>query len=440
MPIVSIVIPVYNSEKFLEQCLDSLICQSFSDMEIICINDGSTDHSLQILNAYAAKDERIRVFTKENEGKGAASARNMGMDHAVGKYIQFLDSDDFFEPDMLEKAFHQAETTDADIVVFGGYEYDHPTGCNILVTYILDSSVIPDKKVFSYVDILEKIFQLSAGMAWNKLYRRDFLLKHNVRFQKIKYTDDAYFTFANMVLAERITVVDKALCHYRVNSGSNQTGGLDNYPDSAFMPYIKLKEFFSSRGIYETIKQSFVNYAVVFMRSFYDRVTRYETFQYLHNKLRNEVLHELDAAKQPKEFFYDSKRFDWCQMILSYTSGEVAFRTARAYDAEYMTGVLRFPFPSGIPRGSKVVIAGAKMIGRLYYVQAVLGRCCDVVLWVDDDNEFHESAIKPYAAMRDIDFDYVLIATVRSAHIEKIMRILGEMKVPSSKIIMGRNC
>jgi glycosyltransferase involved in cell wall biosynthesis len=105
--------------------LDSLVNQTYKDIEILCVNDGSTDDSLGILNEYAAKDSRVKVFTKRNEGKGAASARNLGADNATGKYIQFLDSDDFFEPDMVERLAEKAEATNADVVVYSAKWYDN---------------------------------------------------------------------------------------------------------------------------------------------------------------------------------------------------------------------------------------------------------------------------------------------------------------------------
>ena len=116
MPLVSVIIPVYNVEEYLRQCLDSVREQTLSDIEIICVNDSSTDGSLSILEEYAKKDPRIQVVTQPNGGAGAA--RNKGLSMAAGKYLSFLDSDDFFEPDMLELAYKKAEEDKADFVVF----------------------------------------------------------------------------------------------------------------------------------------------------------------------------------------------------------------------------------------------------------------------------------------------------------------------------------
>ena len=118
---VSIIVPVYNVEEYLPQCLDSLVNQTLQDIEIICINDGSTDSSGKILDNYAQKDNRIKVITKENEGQGVA--RNLAMDHANGEYIMFCDPDDWFELSACEDAYNQISKNDNDIVFFNYFDY-----------------------------------------------------------------------------------------------------------------------------------------------------------------------------------------------------------------------------------------------------------------------------------------------------------------------------
>ena len=119
---ISVIIPVYNVEKYLRECLDSLINQSFKDFEVICIDDGSTDKSYKILEEYSQKDSRIKVLKQEHNGAGAA--RNLGIEIAKGKYIQFLDSDDYFEPNMLEELYNTAEKFGADMAVCSARKVD----------------------------------------------------------------------------------------------------------------------------------------------------------------------------------------------------------------------------------------------------------------------------------------------------------------------------
>lgn len=330
-PKISVIIAVYNAEPYLGQCMDSVVRQTFRDTEILCINDGSTDGSLGILEEYARDDDRIRIFTKENEGLGGASARNYGLDRARGEYVIVLDSDDFFEPDMLEKAYALAEKNRTDIVVMGGDEYDEAAGQFREVHSILNQAVIPEKEVFSYADCAKDIFLLSQGMAWNKLIRRDFIEQYGLRFQPIRYTDDVYFTFRAMVLAERISVLNRGMCHYRVNSGTNQTSGIAKYPDSAYLPYLKIKEFLQEQGIYGAVEQSFVNCVAVFIRYCYDSIDSYEAFVWLHEKLQEKVFGSLGILGRDRDYFYDPLAYEWVRQVVEHSPGELAFLSARAH-------------------------------------------------------------------------------------------------------------
>lgn len=439
---VSIIVAVYNVAKYLKQCLDSIAGQTLREIEIICVNDGSTDHSLSILEEYAAKDERFRIFTKENEGLGAASARNLGLDHARGEYISILDSDDFFELEMLEKAVRKADETAADIVVFGGCQYDNKNNRFTRVASILNDAVVPEKDVFSCHDCPDKIYQLSQGMAWNKLFRKSFLDMYHLRFQRIKYTDDAYFTFAHMALAKKIAVVRDALCYYRVNTGTNQTAGISNYPDSAYSPYIELKKSLSEWGLYDTVKRSFVNCAATFMRRSYDQIDRYEPFQYLHDKYREEVFDALDISDQPKDFFYDGRVYLWRQKVMECSAGELAFQCARAYGSEFNTGILRFQIPANkIPRGSKIVLVGDGVVGQYFYAQSILSTDYDVVLWVSskDSGPCSLSCIKDLDALRNVDFDYALVVYMNQKMVDDAILYLKSIHVPDEKIVLGGN-
>lgn len=438
---VSVVVAVYNAEKYLRQCLDSICGQTLREIEIICVNDGSTDDSLNILEEYAVNDERIQIFSKENEGLGGASARNFGLERAQGAYVSILDSDDFFEPDMLEKALRRAQETDADIVVFGGYEYDDKSCTNRWVESILKDSVVPDLAVFSFRDCADSIFQLSQGMAWNKLYKRSFLERNGIRFQKIKYTDDAYFTFLHMVLAERIAVVREGLVHYRVNSGRNQTSGIANYPDSAYLPYVKLKKSMEERGIYGTVRRSFINCAVTFIRYCYDMIDCFDAFEYLHEKLRTEIFPALGVYACREEAFNDWRTALWVRQVREHSAGELAFLAARGYgNEESTTGILRFQFPyHQIPRNSRVALIGERLLGKNYYAQAVLNGYCDIVLWAGRENPQGLSYIKSMEELRTVDCDCYLVAYSEGEKVAACMEMLRGFGIAKERIVLGGN-
>ena len=259
-PKVSVIIPIYNVEKYLAECIDSVINQTLNEIEIICINDGSTDNSLKIIKEYAKKDNRIKYFTQKNKGAGAA--RNLGLKHATGEYLGFIDGDDFANPDYLEKLYNKASTTNSDIVVCSANRYDIRTKKIEKMPWALKVNYLPDINIFSYRDMPKYIFNFGQNWNWNKLYRHEFIKRNKIKFQELHRTNDLYFTCCALVLAERITTVKEELINYRVgmNTNSQQTNHL--YPLDFYKAFKKLRQFLIKKRIYGEVKQSFVNWAI----------------------------------------------------------------------------------------------------------------------------------------------------------------------------------
>ncbi|MDR1493195.1 MAG: glycosyltransferase [Planctomycetaceae bacterium] len=207
-PKISIIIPVYNAEPYLRECLDSVINQTMREIQIICVNDGSTDGSPAILEEYAAKDTRILVVNKENGG--VASARNTAFSYVTGKYLLFVDSDDTVDLRLCEKVYTKAEQSNADFVLFF---HDTPNGHE----FICDMSISPNDKVAWE----EKKTILNFGTVWGKLWKTDFLKKYNLKsYEKIHGMEDALFFWEGLVLAEKISVVPESLYHYYIQGNS----------------------------------------------------------------------------------------------------------------------------------------------------------------------------------------------------------------------------
>ncbi len=211
---VSIVIPVYNVKPYLTQCLNSVLCQSHKDWEAILVDDGSFDGSERICQEYAENDSRFVVVHQENAG--AANAKNHGLDLVSGDYVAFLDSDDYVEPDWLEKLVKAAEESHADIVecLFAKEYVDH---------------VIPAKyekekaKEFSAQEYLaEYLFDWSSSLFWNKLFAHRVV--KNVRFRRERRCiDDEFFTYKAISSAMHIVRIDDILYHYRQRASSAVT-------------------------------------------------------------------------------------------------------------------------------------------------------------------------------------------------------------------------
>ena len=388
MPKVSVVVPVYNAGPFLGQCLDSLVNQTFQDIEILCVNDGSTDRSLEILEEYAGRDRRIRIFSKKNEGKGAASARNLGLKHAVGTYVQFVDSDDFFEPDMIHALAEKAEQVQGDVIVCRADYYDEELH-EITGEYrSIDFRHKPEKEPFSYKDCPEYIFQVGGMIAWNKLYRREFLEKHALKFEPIPVSDDQYVAVLSLVLAERIACVDRVLLHYRFHSGQSQCDTRTRHPEAAYAAFYSIVARMREEGIYQTVKRSYLNLAIHLLREYFDMMPEFQTVRFLYDVYTKEIFSFLEAEDLPDGYFYDKRIGDWYTLIRSCSLEDILFQTARGYGAGMTTAILRFQAPfEGIKRGSRIVLVGKGLIGRYWFSQYLLSDSCEVVCWVADESE-----------------------------------------------------
>lgn len=260
MPKVSVIIPVYNTEKYLKECLDSVICQTLTDIEIICVNDGSTDSSLEILKEYASKDERIKVLEQKNKGAGAA--RNLGLKYAKGEYLAFLDSDDFYNPDFLEKMYNKANKTLADLVICSVNSYDTVQSTYLNLPWSLDTNFLPEKEIFNYRDIPNYIFNISQNWNWNKIFRRDFIGKNKIKFQEIYRTNDLLFTCKALILAKRITTVKEALVNYRTGQDSNSQSTNHLYPLDFYKAFKELRKFLIRIQKYNEVEKSYLSWAI----------------------------------------------------------------------------------------------------------------------------------------------------------------------------------
>lgn len=204
---ISVIVPIYNSEKFLKSCLDSLQAQTFQDYEAILVDDGSTDESGRICDSYAEKDCRIHVIHQENSG--VSVARNRALNKASGKYIFFLDSDDILPNDAFEKLICE----NADLVIGSILEVDEDGRLNGVSQYI-------PNQIISRQKMLEVLFDESQwgyqGYLWNKLYKRSIIVDQNIYFEpEIKYNEDRLFLVEYLLSCSEIMMVSNIVYYYR---------------------------------------------------------------------------------------------------------------------------------------------------------------------------------------------------------------------------------
>lgn len=306
MPKLSVIIPVYNDQKYLNQCLDSVINQTLKDIEIICVDDGSTDDSLKILQEYQAKDSRVKVISQENGGAG--KARNTGLAIAGGKYLSFLDSDDFFEPTMLEESYNKLEESGVDFVVFQADQYWGNLSSYLLQGWNIDSSKIPPYRPISFRSLTGNVFKVFLGWAWDKVYRADFIKKYDLKFQEIRTSNDLCFVFTALVLAKDFEVIPSVLAHQRRNVSSSLSNTREKSWDNFYKALTSLRENLIQYQLYPALKQDFINYALHFSLWNLNTIQGPKK-EVLYNKLKKEWFKELEISGQDKEFFYNSSEY-----------------------------------------------------------------------------------------------------------------------------------
>ena len=235
-PVVSIIVPVYNAEKFLHRCIDSILAQTFSDWELLLVDDGSKDASGSICDEYATKDNRIKVFHKENGG--VSSARNLGLDHSRGSWISFVDSDDLLPVQALQ---FQLPNEDVDLVV-SGYALENDSDTPILPNFV---GINMHENLRDF--ILANYLNSFLAAPWAKLYKRSIILTNNIRFdENLKLCEDAIFVSNYLLYIKSIKSIKDVCYIYNVPSdmGEKYTPLFIDDIDKIFYLYDTIREVY----------------------------------------------------------------------------------------------------------------------------------------------------------------------------------------------------
>lgn len=298
---VSVIVPTYNVEKYIKECLDSLLSQTYKNFEIICVDDGSDDETITIIKNYMKKDSRIQLLEMPHCGK-AGVMRNVGIEKAVGEYCLFLDADDFFEPELISHALKRIREDHADICLFDARLYFDKTKTFIDVGNMLKKEYVPEKvsfegKAFPY------ILNISTGCPWTKLFRRSFIIENQLEFMPLYRSNDLYFVCMAMVLAKRITVLEEKLVNYRKSEGSLQTNNAST-PWDWYIALGEVKKKLIQMKLYSDVERSFKNYVIDV--GFYNlgSMKTIEAFSIVYKKMKNEMLKEFDLLDFQQEQCY----------------------------------------------------------------------------------------------------------------------------------------
>lgn len=239
-PKVSIIVPVYNVEKFLDRCLNSLINQTLKEIEIICINDGSVDNSLQILEKFAKQDDRITILNQKNSGQ--STARNRGIDKASGIYLGFVDSDDWVDLNYFEKLYTSAEKYNCDMAVSGIIRL-HKWNKKFHLKFEEEKVTDNTDEKFEICDVPE------LSYVWNKIYKRESFMSKNLRFEEGIFFEDVIMTPKILYSLGKLITVPDTYYYYWRNPNSTVTKRTDKVNNDSIYAHNKAMEFIKEHNI-----------------------------------------------------------------------------------------------------------------------------------------------------------------------------------------------
>lgn len=301
-PLISVILPTYNVAPYLDQAIDALLQQTIKNYEIIFVDDGSTDQSASIIRKYQETHENIYLYQQNNQYAGVA--RNVGLGHAKGKYLFFLDPDDFIEPTLLEYACAYAEKFSADIVLFSADIYDHNQKVFTSPAWLRFPSQLPKNRVFTGIEMGEKAFH--SLNPWTKIYRRSFVQKHQLKYQALYSTNDAHFAMMAIALAERIVAFDEILVHYRTNTGNSLQNTKSKSPNDVYYAFIHTKEELEKLNLFKQFEIPFVAKALPSMLRQLDTLSSLKAIKSFYSLLQSEGFENLGVPNHSSEDFSDS--------------------------------------------------------------------------------------------------------------------------------------
>ena len=464
---VSVIIPFYNASKYLTECLNTVIGQTYRNLEIICVDDGSTDESCSVVKDFEKKDDRIKLLSLCHQNAGAA--RNYGFERASGSYVIFLDADDYFDLELIEKMLKQAVVNAADVTVCQSIGLDDKTNTKHALDGGLDLSLVPEQDYFSGAQIPDRIFQLTAGWAWDKLYRTDFLRKNKIRFQEIQVANDELFTDISLATAGRISVVKEVLITHRTRVSGSIEATRSKHWRCGFDMLSAEKDELCARNLFCKYERSYINRAAKYTvwnacsitekNHFFDY---YKWFQ--ENGEKEYGFLEYDKEVYEDEFFYDiinnmnklSAEEFLCERVFSLN--EVVLQRDNQIEEmkeemnAYINRVNEYVYflskqvsekswklPKEVKDEKlKIIIYGYGDMGHDYIAEIQDTHSAEVVMVVDrkyDQYENQDVYVYPIEKIKDVEYDYILIAVYDKKIVEDISESLIEMGVSKYKLL-----
>ena len=325
-PIVSVVIPCHNAEKHLVETLNSVIRQSFEQIEVLCVDNGSTDNTLNILNEYADKDSRFRVLIEASIGEGFA--RDRGRAEAHGEWLYFLDADDLMDKNLLKEAVNKGTASNSDIVVFKTRYLDDQSGEIRPCPECFDIDWIntwESPMVFSPYDNPSRLFNSFQNWVHNKLFKASFIKSKGLSFQHIHRMADIVFTCEALAFANKVALLNQELHTYRVNNPQSALCTGDSFPLDFYEAFLKLKEDLLKAGLFDLYSTSFRNWAEEAVAMNLYRTRSFEGFRAIFEAMSSNGIETLEIDKLKGDEVFNQIRHECCLSIMNGDIAQTAF-------------------------------------------------------------------------------------------------------------------
>lgn len=370
---ISVIIPIYNVEKYLEQCIDSVRNQSYFNLEIILVDDGSTDRSGKICDSYMQKDSRIKVIHKANSGP--TETRRVGINSATGKYIGFVDADDYIDIEMYQKLYNIAEQYQAEMVHFGFYTD------NINSVQCSSSNIVYYKNLQKRGDLLLQLFSLYPDSEicpalWSNMFKREFIVNHYGKVpDSYTYGEDLIVMCYCLINVKNFVGVPEGFYHYRIRADSISK----NNSESRLMEYYSLYSLL--KGI--LLSEGFTEYYINIIKKRF-------------SLLSIQLLSEWNDFFMPKYKYYNIEEL----------------------------------------KGKRIILYGAGKVGIDYYHQICKYQNCKLIFWLDQKDFYFEYAtVQDIKKVIVQDYDIILIAVYKKDTADKITKQLIDLGMDEKKIL-----
>lgn len=323
-PLVTMIMAAYNAEPFLEQSLGSLLNQTYTNFEIICVDDGSTDGTVAEIERIAASHTNgNKIHLLHTNHVGAGEARNLALRQAHGEYIGFLDADDFVDSRLLEKAISRAKDTAADIVIWDLWYFDNNAKLDQYppVGTLSFNEFDDGSPTFNYKKNPDHIFNSFQNWIWNKLFRKSLLEENHILFPDWPRAQDLQFTCLALLTAQRITLLYERLSHYRINRSNSNMESSNKHPIDFLHAFIQFREELEQRGYYEEVQRSYVNWALhSALSNMFFFQHQYDTFALVFDALRAGGFQKMDITNHAtSDYIFETEWLKEYHMIMSDT-------------------------------------------------------------------------------------------------------------------------